>query len=264
MHKRLFTFLLLVCLLVGCVTPVLAASPKIVDEADLLTSSEEMILEEKIQALISKYQIDIVIVTVDSLNGKSRQAYANNYYDDNFYGIGEDDSGILLLIAMDSREWYISTCGKAKIAIAESDTYDIFDAISSDLADNDFYFAFDDYLDELDFYLGYYTDHPDSFTSSGSGTRFRLTFSKAAIALLIGGAVAAIVLFIMSRNMNTARAQSNAGDYLTQGSYKLHVQRDMFLYSNVSKRRKPENNSSGRSGGGSSGGGRHGGGGGHF
>lgn len=261
MHKRLFTFLLLVCLLVGCVTPVSAASPKIVDEADLLTSSEELILEEKIQKLISKYQMDIVIVTVDSLNGKSSQAYADDYYDDHFYGVGQDDSGILLLIAMNTREWYISTCGEAKIAISDSDTYDIFDAISSDLGSNDFYYAFDAYLDELDFYFGYYQDHPEEF--SESSVWFSLSIGKVAIALLIGGVVAAIVLFIMSRNMNTARAQSNAGDYLTQGSFKLHVQRDMFLYSNVSKRRRPENNSSGRSGGGSSGG-RHGGGGGHF
>lgn len=263
MYKRLFSILLMLIIFAGIVTTAAAASPKIVDEADLLSTSEEEILEERIQELIDKYQMDIVILTVDSLDGKSSQAYADDYYDDHVYGIGEDDSGVLFLIAMETREWYISTCGKAKIAISDSDTYDIFDVISSDLADNDFYFAFDDYLDELDFYLGYYTEHPESFTDSGSGVRYRLTVGKAAIALIIGAAAAGIVLFVMTRNMNTARAQLNAGDYLTEGSYKLHVQRDMFLYSNVTKRRKPENNSSGRSGGGSSGG-RHGGGGGHF
>lgn len=261
MHKRLFTFLLLSCLLIGCMLPVQAASHKVVDEADLLSASEEIMLEERIQALVSAYQMDIVIVTVDDLNGKSSQAYADDYYDDHSYGVGEDDSGILLLIAMDTREWYISTCGKARMAISDSDTYDIFNSISSDLANNDFYYAFDGYLEELDFYFGYYQDHPEEF--SESGIWFALTFGKIAVSLLIGAVVAGIVLLVLIRNMNTARAQSNAGDYLTEGSYKLHVQRDLFLYSNVSKRRKPENNSSGHSGG-SSGGGRHGGGGGHF
>lgn len=46
----------------------------------------------------------MIIVTVDSLNGKTVEEYADDYYDDNGYGYGENNSGILFLVAMDDRE----------------------------------------------------------------------------------------------------------------------------------------------------------------
>lgn len=53
----------------------------------------------------------MAIVTVNSLDGKTAQAYADDYYDYNGYGYGENDDGILLLISMGERKWAISTYG---------------------------------------------------------------------------------------------------------------------------------------------------------
>ncbi len=72
--------------------------------------------------------------------------------------------------------------------------------------------------------------------------------------LVCGLIVAAIVIWIMSRGMSTAKAQRNAQSYLATGSYDLHTKRDIFLYSRTTKTRKAESSSStgARGGGGSS------------
>ena len=55
----------------------------VIDNADLMSSSEEAALDEKAQALRQEYGMDVVILTVDSLDGKRPQEYADDYYDYN-------------------------------------------------------------------------------------------------------------------------------------------------------------------------------------
>lgn len=73
--------------------------PRVVDEADLLSDSEEKELAGKIEDLTDKYNFDIVIVTADTINGETPMAYADDYYDYNGYGAGADNDGILLLLS---------------------------------------------------------------------------------------------------------------------------------------------------------------------
>ena len=50
-------------------------------------------------------------VTADTINGETPMAYADDYYDYNGYGAGADNDGILLLLSMEDRDWWISTTG---------------------------------------------------------------------------------------------------------------------------------------------------------
>ena len=77
--------------------------PRLVDDADILTDSEEKELNQQLDTVSEEQECDVIIVTVDSLNGKTVEEYADDYYDDNGYGYGENDSGILFLVAMDDR-----------------------------------------------------------------------------------------------------------------------------------------------------------------
>ena len=88
-----------------------AQEQRVFDEADLFTPAQEQALEEDVAALRAQMQMDVVIVTAADAQGKSARAYADDYYDDNGFGVGEDHDGVLLLIDMDNREAYISTCG---------------------------------------------------------------------------------------------------------------------------------------------------------
>ena len=84
----------------------------------------------------------------------------------------------------------------------------------------------------------------------------------------IGAVVGGITVLIMRACMNTKRPQRSAGSYLNDSSYHLRTNRDLFLYSNVTKTRIQQESSSSGGGGSSvhtsSSGSSHGGGGGKF
>lgn len=282
--RKLISFLLCLILLGGMSLSAGASRaelPRIVDMADLLTAAEEAALEEQAAAIRTNHNMDAVIVTVDSLDGRSARAYADDYYDDNGYGVGADYSGILLLIAMDTREWYISTCGDAIYTFSDYDLDRLFDAMSDHLSSGDYYDAFRAYLrgvsDHLETGVGYAQDYPSYDHDSGynhsyrdydSGSTFEMT--DLLIALVIGLAAGGIAVGIMIYSMNTKRAQASAGNYLLRDGYHLRVQRDRFLYSRIQKTPRPKDNGGhgGSRGGGSvhrsSGGRSHGGRGGRF
>ena len=60
--------------------------PRLADDADLLTDSEEKELNQQLDTVSEEQECDVIVVTVDSLNGKTVEEYADDYYDDNGYG----------------------------------------------------------------------------------------------------------------------------------------------------------------------------------
>ena len=59
------------------------------------------------------------MVTTDSLNGKTPEAYADDLYDNNGYGFGTDCDGVLLLVSTEDWDWHLSTCGYGMTAITD-------------------------------------------------------------------------------------------------------------------------------------------------
>ena len=241
MKKKVISLLLSLLLLFAVVLPVAAAQPRVVDDAGLLTSQEAAMLESYADEIALNYDMDAVIVTVDSLDGKSAESYADDYFDFGGYGIGSDASGILLLVSMNEREWAVSTCGNAIAAVTGSEIDDILDDILDDLSDGDYYRAFNGFLSRVEKqYEG---------GISGTGVDIGDILMNLLVALGIGAAVAAVVLVILLGKMNTARPQSGAKSYMNSGSYDLYRSQDIYLYSNTSKVRKSDNNSGGHGGG---------------
>ncbi len=275
MKKILAIFLCLSLLL--CAAPTaLATSPKIVDYADLLTPAEEEALEKTAQSIVDKYKIDVVIVTCYSLEGKTAEAYADDYFDYNGYGIGKDYSGSLFLLSMEYRDWAISTSGDSIYALTDYGIELLFESCKGYLSNDQYYRAFDVYLDQLDgFYRAYKDGNPiDGYHNSdvddyiiydpnnSAGTvhyRAKPTtgdmIRMVVISLVIGLAIGGIVLLAMRSKMNTFAPQSNATSYIPEGGFRFTEKKDTFLYSNVSKIRRDTSSSSGGSrsrGGGSS------------
>ena len=89
------------------------AKIRLPDNAKLLSSEEASSLKGLLDTFSLELQLDLVIVTENTIGGSSVQAYADNFYDDNNYGFNESNDGVLLFIVMDTRDWYISTCGEA-------------------------------------------------------------------------------------------------------------------------------------------------------
>lgn len=271
------TALLLCMLLLPCLLlPVFGETvSRVSDDAGLLAPDEIRLLESAAANLTETYQIDAVIVTVPSLGGSSAQNYADDYYDH----MGYRDDGILFLLALEEREWYISTCGSMIYAVTDYGVQQLGEGVVPYLSDGDWYGGFQYFLDMLPFYLDAYEKgapidgYADYSGDYYHGEQEEVVFYEQEsspnflISLVCGLAAAAISLAIMRFSMNTKRSQRSAGDYLDRASWNLYQHRDLFLYSNVTKTRRQEPKPS--SGGGSSvhrssGGRSHGGGGGRF
>ena len=284
-------FLWIMCGLLLIATPLSAAAsgPQIIDDAGLLTDSQIYELEQRANDLANRYGMDVVILTVESIHGEFVQTYADDYYDQNGYGIGPDYSGLLLLLSMEYRDWAISTCGEAIYAFTDYGIQDVFSQISGYLSQEMYYLAFSTYLDAVEGYMEAYQNGmpldgfageyygPGSFENATPediiyypGVKGTSWYAKKIIlALAIGAVVAGIVLLVMRSKMNTATAQHGASSYMLKNTYRVGLQQDIFLYSQLRKVRKSENSSSGGHGGGSSvhhssGGRSHGGGHGKF
>ena len=246
--RKILSILLLLFLL-NCTVLAAGGNPKIVDQAGLLDdATSEIVFTEQAEKIAETYGVDVVIVTVNSLNGKTSQRFADDYYDDHGYGIGSDYSGILLLVSMEHRDWAISTCGRCTKLFTDRDLDNLFDSMSYQLSSGNYAKAFGNYLYALE-------EHLAGQSSDGSSTPnllFRLV-----IALAIGAAAGGITLAVMRSKMNTAKRQSGAGDYVVNGSFHLYRQQDIYLYSRTSRTRRQQssthNSSSGRSHGGRSG-----------
>ncbi len=223
-------------------------SPMVIDNADLLTAEEEAELTYLADAISDTYGIDALILTVDSLEGYSPIEYADHFYDSHAYSA----DCILFLLAMEEREWCMRTFGEADSLLGDRELDRLEDCSIYLLSDGEYYEGFAQWLDELPDCLESGADSQyagDSGDAYGEDT-FRIEIG---LPFVIALAVAGIALGIMWSQMNTAKAQHGATQYMKDGSYQLTVQRDLFLYSNVTRTPKPKDNG-GSHGGGSRGG----------
>lgn len=246
MKRRLVSLALSLIILFASVLSVNALSTYVHDSAGLMSDSEVAELEALAEDISGTTGLDLVILTVEQLNGRSPSAYADDYYDSNGYS----DDGMLFLLAMAERDWYISTKGKALQAFDDDDIDTLLDVglpyFSAGLYRQGFC--------EVLLQVRHMSGHQETSAAPGrqsSAQSSGAPVKTALISVLIGIAVSGIVVLIMRSTMNTKRRQRSAGDYLAPGSYHLRTRQDIFLYSNVTK--TPRQQSSGSSHGSSSG-----------
>lgn len=235
MKKRIVSVFLIMVLCLSLAVPVFAASDStfVVDGADLLTGAEETALSAKLQNLSQTYSAQIVVATIGSLDGADVEDYTRAFYDTMDLGYGGNDDGILLLVAMDVREFRILSMGAVEDAIYDGRIDTISDAISSDLSDGDYADAFDEFADRCEYYLdGYVNGFPFDFGEN------------LVIALVIGLVAGLIVAFVLKAQLKSVRRQNQADVYVKPGSMKLTASHDLFLYRNVSRTKKESSSSS--------------------
>ena len=227
--KKYLSFILCLLLLLALPMAASAANPYVVDDAGLLTSAEIAQLEERSAQFYIDTGMELVIVTAESLDGKTAMAYADEYFDAT-YG----ENGILLLIAMQEREWHISTTGTAIEAFNEVDLMGMEDGIMKYLPDGKYFKTFDRFQSDAEYYWN--NEEISDFEAS------------LVIGLPVGLVVALIAILIMRSTMNTKTSQRAAAEYQVDGSFNLRKHQDLFLYSRVTKTAKPKDTSNSSSG----------------
>lgn len=236
--------LLLCCVLV---LPVCAASPRLVDEADLLSAQEERTLLEQLDAISEKHGIDVIAVTVDSFDGYySANAFADAYFLSHGYGQGEERDGLIMAVSVTDREFAVSTHGSA-IDTFEGDALErLLDAVAEQFSQNRWAEG-----------CRVYAALCDDTIAAHKRNEWLIHIG---LSLVIGFVIALITVSVMKGKLKSVRSKASASDYTCEGSMHLTVQRDIFLFRTVSRRPRPKNTNTGGSGVRSSGGSRFGGG----
>lgn len=233
--------------------PTEGQKPLLVDEAGLLSEEESSTLINKLEEISQRQKNEVAVVTVNSLEGKTAEAYADDYYDYNGYGYGENDDGLLLLVSMGEREWAVTTYGYCHtVAFTDAGLDYISSEFRRKLSSGEYAKAFDCFADLCD----------DFLTQAATGEPYDVdNMPKGKVSpfwlytdLVVAFFISFGIVKGKSRNLKSVKKQESAKAYERRGSLSLRRSTDSFVNRIVTQKtiRNEKNSSSGSSGGSSS------------
>ena len=208
--------------------PKVNADIKVYDYAELLTEDQEKQLALKAKDILARHNIDIAIVTVNTTNGLSSMEYADDFYDYNPFGYGNDASGLLMLINMEEREVWISTTGKAITIFSDGDIETLLDAAYEGLSQGNYYKAGNDFLFESEVIICEWENFQLPLKEQVT------VFGVVIMALFLGfgaGGFLTFVLFIFSPNSISGKPHIST----YRDNFKITYSRDNFLSTNTTQ-----------------------------
>ena len=227
--------------------------PLLVDEAGLLSEEESSTLINKLEEISQRQKNEVAVVTVNSLEGKTAEAYADDYYDYNGYGYGENDDGLLLLVSMGEREWAVTAYGYCHtVAFTDAGLDYISSEFRRKLSSGEYAKAFDCFADLCD----------DFLTQAATGEPYDVdNMPKGKVSpfwlytdLVVAFFISFGIVKGKSRNLKSVKKQESAKAYERRGSLSLRRSTDSLVNRIVTQKtiRNEKNSSSGSSGGSSS------------
>lgn len=231
-RKRRYVFWTFLFLAVSVLFPECAlgadGQTSVFDMADLFTEAEEQALEETADALRSRMNMDAAVVTVEE-NSRSAEEFADDFYETQGLGTGENHDGALFLIDMANGELYISTEGKMLRYLTDSRIEAILDDAIEYAYDGQFAEAAEVFLKDLEICYdnGIATNQYNQDRETGKVERYHsirwyeFLFAAAVSAVAAGGAVLAVV---------REYGMKNDGDRLA-ANFKLSYRKDSTFVS---------------------------------
>ena len=219
-----------------------AKVPRLVDNADVLTDSEEKSLLAKLNEISERQQIDVIIVTTNNAEYNTITQFADDYNGSNF---GDDGDSILLAMDFGKRDWAISTKGKAIRVFTDAGQKYMTDKFIPYISDGDTYKGFNTFADLCDKFIEQY--------KTGSAYDVGNLPKERNMVFLIGASVipalllALAVCYGMTSQLKTVRRQYAADSYELRNSFYVNTAEDFFLYKRLSRTRRESSSSSGGS-----------------
>lgn len=229
------------------------------DQADLLTTEEEAVLQQSAEFCKDKWKMNFLVVTTEDAEGKSSKEYADDFYDLRFPEESEED-GVLYLIDMDNREIYLSTSGETIRYLTDVRIDRILDDAFECVAAGDYYGTFSAFFLGTDEYLtqGIPENQSNYNVETGEQDFYYETYEKSNTITFAEAVIAAIVALAAAGGtcaVITGKYQLKFEDFhydaYTDSEVRLYVNEDRLINSFVTHRRIPRNNETSRSGGGS-------------
>lgn len=236
------------------------------DNSRTLSKNEIQSLNNKIKTVEQKHNIKIGIEFLKSIGNANISNAAQELLRKHYSG--GQNGGIIFLVVMDSRSWYVATDSIMDNFVNESE---IGNALLPSLKDGDYFGACESYIDAVDRFLTYYNTSGTDYEPSGvnyeqNGDDYDDDSSSlfnpilAMIAVVCGIFFGVVVRSFLISSMSNVHHESRATDYLKRETVQFTKNKDTYLFTNVERKPKPSssvNHSGGGGGGrgGSSGGG---------
>lgn len=231
-------------------TPKVDASEKVYDFAELFTNSEESTLYTLINNFISKYNMDMVLVTINTNNKSSAMAYADDFYDYNDFGKGSTFDGLLFLIDMDNREMWISTTGQAILMYDDNRIDRILDNAYTYISSKKYFNCAKSFITTSSSYAsqGIPSSNTDYIIDENGDYKKNTTKSlndfPFLFVIFVSLIFSSIFIFIARSKHKTIKKATHANQYLIKNSINITNKEDKFINSHVSKIYDPPSSSS--------------------
>jgi len=250
--KRFLHIITVLCLVMIFSSAVSAADDeaqmyddRLYDGAGILSDQDEAELLERLDSVSDEYGFDIVIAAVESIELKTAEEYADDFY---YYG-GYRSDGVILLIGMEGRDIAVSTCGSGINIVSDSRIDGFWNELTNYLSSESYADGFDFFIDKCEYYL------------DGEYNGFPINLGKAILISAVICIIASIAVTSYHKGQLKSVVKNNrATSYVRDNSMAMTASNDIFLYRNVTKTRRQTSNSggshtssSGRSHGGRSG-----------
>lgn len=211
-------------------TPSVDESEKVYDFANLLDENEEKLILNSINEFISKYDMDMVIVTIDSNPRYSAQKFSDDFYDYNSFGKNKTRDGVLFLIDMDTRNFYISTTGEAIRLYNDYRINAILDYVEPYIKDENYYEAASSFIQKSAYYAnsGIPSGNVNSYINEKGDIVYykKINYFFSVVGSLI---ITAIVIAILVNKNKMIKKATNANLYFNKDLAKITEKNDKFL-----------------------------------
>ena len=239
-HRRIIFYLIIFSMVLLITVNVYAEKTLVIDDANLMTTEEVLDLNNKANALSEEFNMDIVILTADNLEGKTTREFADDYFDYNGFGVGPNYDGILFLIDMENRIPYISTTGIGIRYLTDQRLDSILDAsYDSGLSEGDYHWAALGFLETTEYYLeqGIPSDQynePEEIIKENKLTKTDVFIS------LLGGLGAGGAFVLSTKSQYKFKKRSNPYSYRSNSIVNFNNYDDKLINSFVTQRIIPK------------------------
>ena len=227
------------------------------DEYGLLSGEEKEELNQELADIYEEYEYDAILLISQDIESDDARQYAAKFMQDNEIGYGDTHEGMCIFNQPDKRNITIVFRGDIQNDFTETIQDLMLDNCQEKLKEGDMIGGYKSLISDLKKGLARVTQGKKIRPLDVSDSSLP---EEALIWLIISFAVMAIPTLIMTlfqvHKMKTRVPQPNANAYEGEGGLRLTEERDMFLYSTVSRTEKPKDkdNDSGSSGSFTSGG----------
>ena len=242
MKKKLFSLLTALVLCLLCAVPAFAEMPLVMDTYELFKPEATAELEQKAQDASAGHGVNVYLLTVSDIGGQNVREFAKDWYRDYDLGYGEGKSGILFLIALDSRDYVTITYGGGVTAFTDYRIEQQEDEIVPELSDEEWADAAYTYIDMCDYALDYYDDYGEPIDVDND-----IGLEDLLIAMIFPLGISAFICLILYHQMKTARQKTEADEYMP--GFTLRVKRDRYTHTTRERTYDPPQKESHSSGG---------------